>query len=116
MKVHNAGLDNGAKIFLIDRDDSLETVESKEHDVIGECAAGKSRSCSARDVCCAVRCERPHNVNDFITSAWKHRESRHAPISRQTVGVIDEKIGFPGHHEPASDDRFQLFSECSVAH
>jgi len=47
-RIHDAGLDDRARVVTIDRHDPLEAVQAKEHHVVGERTAGETRACSAR--------------------------------------------------------------------
>ncbi len=108
MQVDDSRLDYRAQVVAVDGYHSLESMHAEENDVVGERSSGKSGAGTAWDEWNSMLGKSAHNLDGFVPVAGKHRDSRHAPVTGESVGVVYEQIALALHDESRSDDFFEL--------
>ncbi len=110
-EIHDAGLDRGAAVFDVEREDLLEAVEPDDDDVVGERSAGQSGAGASRDEWESFIGQQSHDCDGLFTRPRKNSEPGLAPVAGQSIGVVDQQLARPTQHVALAHDFGQLLSD-----
>ena len=113
VQVHQPGLDDRDLVLVIDLDDAVHPHQRDDDTAFGrQTAAGESGAGAARDERNPFPVGQAHDRGDVLGRGREHDEIRQRAEQRQPIGLVDQELVGVAEHGAASDDRFQLDSEC----
>ena len=90
--VHDARLDDREQILGVDRQNAIESVESDEHDAVGERTARQSGARATRNERQIALGELANDGDELVARAGKDRERRLLVVRRQRIRRVRQQL------------------------